>query len=207
MFDVIIIGSGPAGLTAAIYSSRARLRTLVAAGFQWGGQLMLTSQIENFPGHKDGILGPDLINQILKQAERVGAEFLYEDVTDVDLSSRPLIVRLGKNSYESKSIIITTGASPKWLGIEGEERLRGKGVSSCATCDAAFFVDKATVVVGGGDAAIEDALALSRFAKSVKVIHRRERLRASRILQERAFKDPKIEFIWNKRRQIRKSTI
>jgi thioredoxin reductase (NADPH) len=197
LYDVIIVGSGPAGLTAAIYTSRARLKTLVVAGFQWGGQLMLTSEVENFPGHKDGILGPELINEILKQAERFGAEFLYEDATDLHISSRPFRIILGSKEYKSKSIILATGASPRWLGLESENRLQGKGVSSCATCDAAFFADKETVVIGGGDAAIEDALVLSKFAKSVKIIHRRDKLRASRILQERAFKDPKIEFIWN----------
>jgi thioredoxin reductase (NADPH) len=194
---VIILGSGPAGLTAAIYTSRAKLKTLILAGAEWGGQLMLTTEVENFPGFKDGILGPDLVDQMWKQAERFGTEFLFEDATAVDLSSTPFKVSTVSNAYEGKSVLITTGASARWLGLEGEVRLRGRGVSICATCDAAFFTDKITLVVGGGDSAMEEALALSKFVKKVKVIHRRDKLRASKILQERAFNDPKIEFIWN----------
>lgn len=194
---MIILGSGPAGLTAAIYTSRAKLKTLLLAGAEWGGQLMLTTEVENFPGFKDGILGPDLVDQMWKQAERFGTEFLFEDATAVDLSSTPFKVSTVSNAYEGKSVLITTGASARWLGLEGEVRLRGRGVSVCATCDAAFFTDKITLVVGGGDSAMEEALALSKFVKKVKVIHRRDKLRASKILQERAFNDPKIEFIWN----------
>ena len=197
MYDVIILGSGPAGLTAAIYTSRAKLKTLILAGAEWGGQLMLTTEVENFPGFKDGILGPDLVDQMWKQAERFGTEFLFEDATAVDLSSTPFKVSTISNAYEGKSVLITTGASARWLGLEGEVRLRGRGVSVCATCDAAFFIDKITLVVGGGDSAMDEALALSKFVKKVKVIHRRDKLRASKILQERAFNDPKIEFIWN----------
>ena len=155
---MIILGSGPAGLTAAIYTSRAKLKTLLLAGAEWGGQLMLTTEVENFPGFKDGILGPDLVDQMWKQAERFGTEFLFEDATAVDLSSTPFKVSTVSNAYEGKSVLITTGASARWLGLEGEVRLRGRGVSVCATCDAAFFTDKITLVVGGGDSAMEEAL-------------------------------------------------
>jgi len=197
LYDVIIIGSGPAGLTASIYTSRASLKTLVVAGALWGGQLMLTTEVENFPGFKKGILGPDLMDNLWKQAERFGAEMIFDDATAVDFSSKPFKVTVGSKAYEGKSVIIATGASARWLGLESETRLRGRGVSVCATCDAAFFKDKKTVVVGGGDSAMEEALALSKFVREVKVIHRRDKLRASKILQERAFKDPKIGFIWN----------
>ena len=194
---MIIIGSGPAGLTAATYASRAKLKTLVVAGAMWGGQLMLTTEVENFPGFKEGILGPDLMDNMWKQAKRFGAEMIFKDATAVDFSSKPFKVKVGSKVYEGKSVIIATGASAKWLGLESEKRLRGKGVSVCATCDAAFFKDKKVAVVGGGDTALEEALALSKFVREVKVIHRRDKLRASKILQERAFNDPKIEFIWN----------
>jgi len=197
LYDVIIIGSGPAGLTAAIYTSRAKLRTLVVAGAIWGGQLMLTTEVENFPGFKDGILGPDLMDNMRKQAERFGAEMVFEDATAVDFSSKPFKVTVGNKVYEGRSVIIATGASARWLGLESEAKLRGKGVSVCATCDAAFFKDRKVVVVGGGDTALEEALTLSKFAREVKVVHRRDKLRASKILQERAFKDPKIGFVWN----------
>lgn len=197
MYDVIIIGSGPAGLTAALYTSRSRLKTLIIGGTVWGGQLMLTTEIENFPGFKEGILGPELAENMVKQAERFGAEMMYEDVTKVDFSSKPFKIMVEDKTYESRSVIIATGASPKWLGLESEERLRGRGVSACSTCDAAFFEGKKVAVVGGGDTAMEEALALSKFAREVKVIHRRDKLRASKILQERVFKKPKIEFIWN----------
>jgi thioredoxin reductase (NADPH) len=197
VYDVIILGSGPAGLTAAIYTSRAKLKTLLLAGVQWGGQLMLTTEVENFPGFKDGILGPELVDQMWKQAERFGTEILFEDASIVDFSLKPFKVSTISNAYAGRSIIITTGSSAKWLGLKSEERLRGRGVSVCATCDAAFFIEKIAIVVGGGDSAMEEALALSKFVKKVKVIHRRDKLRASKILQERAFNNPKIEFIWN----------
>jgi len=197
MYDVIVIGSGPAGLTAAIYASRAKLKTLVIAGAAWGGQLMLTSEVENFPGFKEGILGSDLMDNMWKQAERFGAQMIFEEATAVDFSTKPFKVRVRDSLYEGRSVIIATGASPKWLGLEGEQRLRGRGVSICAVCDAAFFEDKRTVVVGGGDTALEEALALSRFAREVKVIHRRDKLRASKVLQERALNEPKISFVWN----------
>ena len=197
MYDVIIIGSGPAGLTAAIYTSRAKLGTLVVAGAMWGGQLMLTREVENFPGFKDRILGPDLMDNMWKQAERFGAEMIFEDAAAVDFSSKPFKVTVGDRVYEGRSVIIATGASPRWLGLESEKRLIGRGVSHCAICDAAFFENMRVVVVGGGDTAMEQALALVKFAAEVKVVHRRDKLRASKILQERAFKEPKIEFIWN----------
>jgi thioredoxin reductase (NADPH) len=197
LFDVIIIGSGPAGLTAAIYTSRAKLRTLVVAGAMCGGQLMLTTEVENFPGFKEGILGPDLMDNMWKQAERFGTERICDDATSVDFSPKPFKVTVGRKVYEGKSVIIATGASARWLGLESETRLRGRGVSVCATCDAAFFKDKKAVVLGGGDTAMEEALALSKYVREVKVVHRRDKLRASKILQERTFKDPKIRFIWN----------
>jgi len=197
MYDVIVIGSGPAGLTAALYASRAKLKTLVVAGALWGGQLMLTMEVENFPGFKEKILGPDLMDNMRKQAERFGAEIIFNEATAVDFLSKPFKVTVGSKVYEGRSVIIATGASAKWLGLESETRLRGRGVSVCATCDAPFFKDKKAVVVGGGDTAIEEALTLSKFAREVKVVHRRDKLRASKILQERAFNNPKIEFIWN----------
>jgi thioredoxin reductase (NADPH) len=197
LYDVIVMGSGPAGFTAAIYASRAELKTLVVAGAMWGGQLMLTTEVENFPGFKEGILGPDLMDNMWKQAERFGAEMIFEDATAVDFSSKPFKVMVGSKVYEGKSVIVATGASARWLGLESETRLRGRGVSVCATCDAAFFKDKKAVVVGGGDTALEEALALSKFVREVKVVHRRDKLRATKILQDRALKDPKIEFIWN----------
>jgi len=197
MYDVIIIGSGPAGLTAAIYTSRAGLKTLVAAGAAWGGQLMLTAEVENFPGFKDGILGPELMDNMYKQAERFSAEIIFEDASEVDFSAKPFKVKAGDTVYEGQSVIIATGASPKWLGLESEQRLRGRGVSVCATCDAAFFRDKVAVVVGGGDTALQEALELVRFVSQVKIVHRRSQLRASNILQDRATKNPKIEFVWN----------
>jgi len=197
IYDVIILGSGPAGLTAAIYTSRADLKTLVVAGAMWGGQLMLTTEVENFPGFKEGILGPNLMDTMRKQAERFGAKMIFEEATAVDFSSKPFRVIVGSKVYQGKSAIIATGASARWLGLESESRLRGRGVSVCATCDAAFFKDKKAVVVGGGDTAMEEALALSKFVREVKVIHRRDELRASRILQERVFKNPKIGIVWN----------
>jgi len=198
LYDVIIIGSGPAGLTAAIYASRSRLETLVVAGALWGGQLMLTTEVENFPGFAEGIMGPDLMDQMRKQAERFGAKFIFKDATAVDFSSKPFKVRVGNEVFEAKSVIVATGASARWLGLESEARLRGRGVSVCATCDAAFFKDKKTVVVvGGGDTAVEEALILSKFAREVKVVHRRDKLRATKILQERAFSNDKISFMWN----------
>ncbi len=197
MYDVIIIGSGPAGLTAAIYTSRAGLKTLVVAGMLWGGQLMLTQEVENFPGFENGILGPKLMDEIMKQAKRFGAEIILETATAVDFKAKPFKITTGNKTYEAKAVIIATGASAKWLGLESETRLRGKGVSVCATCDAPFFRNKKVVVVGGGDTAMEEAFVLSRFASEVKIIHRRDKLRACKCLQEKAFANPKITFVWN----------
>ncbi len=197
VYDVIIIGSGSAGLTAAIYTSRARLKTLVVAGSIWGGQLMMTSDVENFPGFKEGVQGFELMTQMRKQAERFGAEMIYDNASSVDFSDKPLKITVTNEVYESKTVIIATGASAKWLGLESERRLRGKGVSACAICDAAFFKDKSVIVVGGGDSAMEEALILSKYVNEVKIVHRRDKLRASKILQERVFKNPKIEVIWN----------
>lgn len=197
MYDVIVLGSGPAGLTASIYTSRAGLQTLVVAGATWGGQLMLTREVENFPGFENGILGPDLMTEMRKQAERCGAELLLEHATAVDFNSKPFKITAGSKLYEAKTVIIATGASAKWLGLPSEARLRGRGVSVCATCDAPFFRNKKAVVVGGGDTAIEEALFLSKIVSEVKLIHRRDKLRACKWLQEKAFTNPKISFVWN----------
>jgi len=197
IYDVIIIGSGPAGLTAAIYSSRARLSTLVIGGAAWGGQLMLTSEVENFPGFPNGVLGPELMAKMRAQAERFGAKITFEDVTVVDFSFRPFKISVGDRFSEGKTVIIATGASAKWLGLTSEARLRGRGVSACATCDAPFFRDKKTIVVGGGDTALDEALALSKYAREVTIVHRRNQLRASKILQDQVFSNKKINFVWN----------
>jgi len=196
LYDIIVIGSGPAGLTAAIYTSRDDLKTLVIAGSSWGGQLMLAARIENFPGFSGGVMGPDLIESMREQAEKFGAEIVFEDAVSVNFKTRPFRVKTENETYESRSVIIATGASPRWLGLESEKRLRGKGVSVCATCDAPLFRDRKVIVVGGGDAALQEALELTKFAKEVKIVHRRDRLRASKILQRRAFNNPKIKFVW-----------
>jgi thioredoxin reductase (NADPH) len=197
MERVIIIGSGPAGLTAAIYAARANLNPLVLAGGLYGGQLMLTTEVENFPGFPEGIMGPDLMMKFREQAERFGARIENVDVTSVDFRKRPFVVRTADEEYHAKTVIVATGASARWLDIPGEEKLRGRGVSTCATCDGAFFREKHIVVVGGGDSAMEEALFLTRFGRRVTVIHRREGLRASKIMAERATSHPKIDFIWN----------
>jgi thioredoxin reductase (NADPH) len=194
---VIIIGSGPAGLTAAIYAARANLRPLVLAGGLYGGQLMLTTDVENYPGFPGGILGPELMIKFREQAERFGARIENVDVTSVDFVAQPIVVRTNDRSYETKTVIVATGASALWLDIPGEERLRGRGVSSCATCDGAFFRDRHITVVGGGDSALEEALFLTRFGSRVTIVHRRERLRASKIMADRAISHPKIAFLWN----------
>lgn len=197
MYDVIIIGSGLAGLTAAIYTSRGNLKTLVVAGSVHGGQLMLTTDVENYPGFPEGILGPDLMERTRRQAERFGAEMLYDDITSMDFSNHPFRVWVGQKDYLGRSVIIATGASAKWLGLEGEQRLIGRGVSSCATCDGFFFKGKDVVVVGGGNTAMEDSLHLAKLVKKVTVVHRRDKLRATKILQQRAFNTSNIHFVWN----------
>jgi thioredoxin reductase (NADPH) len=195
--DVIILGSGPAGVTAALYAARAKRSTLVIAGSHYGGQLMITQEVENYPGFLDGILGPELMEGMIDQAKKFGAQFLNEDVSWVNFKIRPFEVIAGEKKFATKAIIIATGASVKWLEVPGEGKLKGKGVSSCAPCDAPFFKDKIAVVVGGGDAAMEEALYLTKFAKSVTIIHRRGKLRASKIMQDRAFANPKISFVWD----------
>jgi thioredoxin reductase (NADPH) len=194
---VIIIGSGPAGYTAAIYAARANLAPLLISGVQSGGQLMLTTHIENYPGFVDPVLGPEMMETMRKQAERFGTDMVAEDVVAVDFTQRPFVVRTADTTFSGETVIIATGASAKLLGVPAETLLMGHGVSTCATCDGFFFKDQDIMVVGGGDSALEEALYLSRLGRKVEVVHRRDTLRASKIMQDRAFAQPKISFIWN----------
>ncbi len=193
--ELIIVGGGPAGYTAALYAARADLEPLVIEGFQWGGQLMITSDVENYPGYADGVMGPEMMADFRRQAERFGAEFITDDVTKVDFSEQPLRVWVGSDEFRAKAVIVATGASARWLGIESEEQHKGRGVSACATCDGAFFRDKDVYVVGGGDSALEEALFLTKFASRVHLVHRRDEFRASRIMVDRAEQNDKIDFV------------
>src|SRR5712691_8106998 len=195
--EVIIIGGGPAGYTAALYAARANLKPLVIEGFNWGGQLMITSDVENYPGYADGVLGPEMMQEFRRQAERFGTDFITDDVTKVDFTERPHRVWVGDDEYRARTVIVSTGATARQLGLESERKLQGRGVSYCATCDAAFFPDKHVVVVGGGDSAMEEATFLTRFAAKVTIVHRRDEFRASPIMLDRARANEKIEWITN----------
>jgi thioredoxin reductase (NADPH) len=194
---MIIIGGGPAGYTAALYAARANLKPLVIEGFNWGGQLMITSDVENYPGYPDGVLGPEMMQEFRRQAERFGADFITDDVTRVDFSEQPFRVWVGDEEHRAQTVIVATGATARQLGLDSERRLQGRGVSYCATCDAAFFPDKHVVVVGGGDSAMEEATFLARFAAKVTIVHRRDEFRASQIMIDRARANDKIEWITN----------
>ena len=194
-YGVIIIGSGPAGYTAAIYAARSNLSVLMFQGYHVGGQLTLTSEVENYPGYEEGILGPEMMDKFEQQAHRFGTEMIAEDVTEVDFSRRPFLVKSDAGEYRAKAIIIATGASAKWLGLANEKRLQGRGVTACATCDGFFFKNKDVIVVGGGDTAMEEATFLTRYVNHVTIVHRRDSFRASKIMQDRARTNPKISFL------------
>jgi len=196
-WDVAIVGSGPSALTAAIYSVRGAASTLILGGTTWGGQLMLTTDVDNFPGFPESIQGPELIERMRAQAERFGSEFVMEDVSEVRLDNSPFELSAGGKNYKAKAVIIATGSQTKWLGVEGEDRLRGKGVSSCAPCDAPFFKDKKVIVVGGGDAAMEEALVLTKYASEVTLAHRRDSFKASQAMQQRVMSSDKIKIVWD----------
>jgi thioredoxin reductase (NADPH) len=195
--ELIIIGGGPAGYTAALYAARADLEPLVIEGFAWGGQLMITSDVENYPGYPDGVMGPKMMADFRRQAERFGAEFITDDVTKVDFSGEPHRVWVGDAEYAAHAVIVATGASARWLGLESEDRLKGRGVSACATCDASFFRDREVYVVGGGDSAFEEALFLTKFASNVHLVHRRGEFRASKIMVDRADDNAKLDYVLN----------
>lgn len=195
--NLIIIGSGPSGYTSALYASRESLSPLMISGFTKGGQLMLTTVVDNYPGFPEGIMGPELMDLMRKQAEKFGTRFIDDNVSSVDFSKRPFEVKVNDKTYYAKSVIVSTGASSKWMEIESEKRFIGKGVSSCATCDAFFFKNKEVIVVGGGDSAMEEALFLTKFANSVTIVHRRDSFRASKIMQEKALANPKIKVVWD----------
>ena len=197
VWDVAIIGSGPAGLTAGIYTTRGALSTVIVGGSSWGGQLMLTSEVDNFPGFPEGVMGPDLMEKMKAQAIRFGAEFITSDVTSVDFSSHPFGLTTNNQKILVKSVIIATGAETKWLGVLGEKELIGRGISSCAPCDAPFFKEKDVLVVGGGDSAMEEALVLTKYAKKVTIIHRKREFRASKAMQDKVFGNNKIEIVWD----------
>lgn len=197
-YDVIIIGSGPAGYTAAIYTSRAKRDTLIISGILPGGQLMLTTEVENYPGFSEGIFGPELMTIMRKQTERMGATIVDDEVVNVDFRHKPFKVLTNSEEYESDAVIICTGASPRKIGAKGEQEFGGKGVSYCATCDGPFFRNQDIVVAGGGDTAMEEAIFLTKFGKTIHIVHRRDSLRASKVMQDRAFENPKIKFYWNK---------